>query len=113
MEDNKILENAAMNNEELDSVSGGNLGFTSLDSTVLYAYGLVDDYHGNTHMYFHWDSDSNAVDEGWKKAGITCITKPLNKNKYFLNGKEISRNEAVNHLKANFKQIRDIPKTWD
>ena len=107
MKDNKILENAEMNEEELDSVSGGNLGVTSEDSCLLYSYGLVDDYHSNTHMYFHWESDSDAVDEGWKKAGITCVTKPLKKNQYFKDGKEISRDEAFAHVQANFSKIRD------
>ena len=59
--------------------------------------------------YHYWKSDSAAVDAGWAKAGITCVTKPAGDNLYFKDGKEMTRNEALDYLKANFKQIRDIP----
>ena len=110
MIDEKKLANAAMSEEELDNVAGGRIGQTAEDSTLLYAYGLVDDYHKELHTAFHWNSDSSAVDAGWAKAGITCVTKPCKANLYFKDGKEISGDEARDYLKANFKQIRDIPK---
>ena len=107
MIDEKKLANAAMSDEELDQVAGGNVGQTVVDSRLLYDYGLVDDWHGDFHMTFHWKSDSAAVDAGWSKAGITCVTKPIGSNQYFKDGKEISRDEAVAHVKANFSKIRD------
>ena len=112
MIDEKKLANAAMSDEELDSVAGGSIGQTAEDSTLLYAYGLVDDYHRELHTAFHWNSDSSAVDAGWAKAGITCVTSPLSKNRYFKDGKEMTCDEARDYLKANFKQIRDIPKPY-
>lgn len=102
-----------LSDEELTQVAGGNMAQTSDDSALLYAYGLLDDYHGSLHMTFHWKSDSAAVDKGWAKAGITCVTVPGSKvrvsNRYFLDGKEISRDQAHDYLKANFNQIREIP----
>lgn len=109
----EILKDEIMSDEKLEQVAGGNMGQTSYDSELLYAYGLLDDYHGLLHMNFHWKSDSAEVDAGWRKAGITCVSKPGSKrngsNQYFLNGKEITHNEAIDYLKANFKQIREIP----
>lgn len=97
-----------LSDEELDGVAGGNIGQTTVDSKFLYEHGLVDDWHGEFHMLFNWKSDSAEVDAGWSKAGITCVTKPGGANLYFMGGKEISRDEAYNHVKANFNQIRTI-----
>ena len=97
-----------MTEEKLDNVAGGTVGETSEDSQYLYDYGLVDDYHDNLHTIFYWHSDSKAVDEGWAKAGITCVTKPCGSNQYFRDGKEITRDEAHDHLKANFKRLHNI-----
>ena len=107
MIDEKKLANAAMSDEELDQVAGGNVGQTVDDSKLLYDYGLVDDWHGNTHTFFNWKSDSAIVDGGWSKAGITCVTKFDKMNKYFKDGKEITHDEAIAHVKANFSKIRD------
>jgi hypothetical protein len=79
-----------LTDEELEKVAGGNVVKTALDSVLLYAYGLVDDYHGEFHTTFNWKSDSAIVDDGWRKAGITCVTNPLDTNQYFINGKELS-----------------------
>ena len=108
MIDEKKLANAAMSDEELDQVAGGNVGQTVVDSRLLYDYGLVDDWHGDFHMTFHWKSDSAAVDAGWSKAGITCVTKAWGDNQYFMGGKEITHVQAVAHVKANFQKIRSI-----
>ena len=109
MIDEKKLANAMMSDDELNQVAGGTINQTVMDSQFLYDYGLVDDWHGNFHTAFHWLSDSAAVDAGWAKAGITCVTKvdSLSSNLYFKDGKEITHVEAIAHVKANFKKIRD------
>ena len=109
MIDRSKLANAEMNDEELGQVAGGTFCATAEDSTFLYAYGLLDDYHGSLHTMFHWGSDSSDVDTGWAKAGITCVTKFSYSNQYFKDGKEITLDEARDYVKANFKQIRDMP----
>lgn len=97
-----------MSDEELDGIAGGTVGQTVVDSKFLYDHGLVDDWHGNTHTFFNWKSDSALVDAGWAKAGITCVTTfGFSNNKYFKDGKEITHDEAVAHVKANFSKIRD------
>ena len=108
MIDEKKLANAAMSDEELDQVAGGGMPETSEDSKLLYERGLVDDWHGNEHTMFHWNSDSAAVDAGWSKVGITCVTKPFADNLYFKDGQQISRYEAHKYLKENFKQVKNI-----
>lgn len=97
-----------LSDEELESVAGGTIGQTAGDSKILYDYGLMDRHYGTIPVMFYWKSKSAEVDAGWSKAGITCVTAPFASNKYFLNGKEISRGEAYDHLKANFKRIHTV-----
>ncbi len=109
MKDEKFLQEEILSDEELEKISGGDIGDTSDDSKFLYEYGLVDTWHRELHTIFFWKSDSAAVDAGWAKAGITCVTNPtpLSYNKYFKDGKEISRSDAYKFVKENFKKIRD------
>ena len=97
-----------LSDEELEGVAGGTIGQTAGDSKILYDYGLMDRHYGTIPVMFYWKSKSAEVDAGWAKAGITCVTAPFGSNKYFLNGKEISRGEAYDHLKANFKRIHTV-----
>ena len=97
-----------LSDEELEQVAGGTIGQTAGDSKILYDYGLMNRHYGTIPVLFYWKSKSAEVDAGWAKAGITCVTAPLASNRYFLNGKEISRREAYDHLKANFKRIHHV-----
>ncbi|MBD3879744.1 MAG: hypothetical protein SR1Q5_08745 [Quinella sp. 1Q5] len=97
-----------LSDEELDKVAGGTICETKDDSQYLYDYGLMDNHYGSINVMFHWGSKSAEVDAGWAKAGITCVTKPLGYSQYFLDGKEITRNEARDYLKANFKRLHNI-----
>jgi len=97
-----------LTDEQLENVAGGTIGQTAGDSKILYDYGLMDRYYGTIPVMFYWKSKSAEVDAGWSKAGITCVTKPFGSNQYFKDGKEISRGEAYDHLKANFKRIHQI-----
>ena len=109
MIDEKKLANAAMSDDELDNVAGGFSGDTARDSQFLYEHGLVDDYSANgLSILLKWNSESAAVDAGWSKAGITCVTKPCKDNLYFKDGKQITHDEAIAHVQANFQKIRSI-----
>lgn len=96
-----------LSDEQLEQVAGGVIAQTSDDSQFLYDYGLVDDWHSQTTMTFHWDSYSKAVDAGWAKAGITSVTSPWVANRYYINGKEISRGEAFDIVSKKFTKIHD------
>ena len=42
-----------------------------------------------------WKYSSALVDKGWAEAGVTCCTVPgIGENKYWINGKEVSRKDA-------------------
>lgn len=97
-----------LTDDELEQVAGGTIGQTAGDSKFLYDYGLMDRHYGTIPVMFYWKSKSAEVDEGWSKAGITCVTAPFADNKYFLNGKEISRGEAYDILRSKFKRIHQV-----
>ena len=109
----EILKDEILSDEELEKVAGGTTEDTAYDSRFLYERGLVDDWHGETATDLHWVSYSAAVDEGWRKAGITCVTvhSDLERheydNRYYLNGQQISRDEAWKFVAAKFPKIRD------
>ena len=99
----------ALSDEELEKVAGGCLTFTfdtSSDSKFLYSYGLMDKHYNGVTVAFNWESISSEVDAGWSKAGITCVTKPWAANQYFVGGKEISHDEAMDIVKSKFPKIR-------
>lgn len=110
----EILKDEILTYEQLDSVSRGTIPQTALDSEFLYEHGLMNDWHNGIYTIFHWESHSAAVDEGWSKAGITCVSKHganfslENYNQYFINGKQISRDEAHRIVDAKFPQIRRV-----
>ena len=97
-----------MSDNELEQVVGGNIGQTSYDSKVLYDHGLMDTWYGNDGLVFGWKSKSAAVDEGWSRAGITCYTSPFCPNRYWVSGREISRQQAFDIVKSKFKKIHTV-----
>ena len=97
-----------LSDEDLENIAGGTIRQTSEDSKFLYKYGLVSDYHGTIATTFGWSEYSKEVDNGWAKAGITCVTKPMSDNQYFMNGKEITLGQAVAHVQKNFKEVNKI-----
>ena len=97
-----------LTDEQLEQVAGSTIGQTSSDTKFLYDYGLMNSHYGTIPVTFEWISKSAKVDAGWAKAGITCVTKPFKDNQYFLNGKEISRGEAVAIVKKNFKRLYNV-----
>ena len=112
-EENLKKINAALeqlSDEELDQVAGGDIPQTAEDSQFLYKHGILDDWHGSVAMTFRWKTFSKEVDDGWAKAGITCVTNPspFKDNLYFFKGKPITRTEAYDIVEKNFKLVREI-----
>ena len=104
------VELEKLSDEELEQVAGGSIPQTSEDSKFLYKHGLTNDWHGVIPMTFKWGTYSKEVDDGWAKAGITCVTNPspFKDNLYFKDGKPISRTEAYNIVEKNFKRVREV-----
>ena len=84
-----------MNIDELELVAGGTIGDSILDSEFLKAAGVMDHEVGAWDMTFHWETYSAKVDEAWKKAGIRCVSHPIWDNVYYINGRAVSRNDAI------------------
>ena len=84
-----------MNVEELDIVTGGNIGKTASDSRFFHDLGCTDLEFDTTHLTFHWDSGSSLIRYLWSTVGITCDTSVALSNEYYYKGKEISRMQAL------------------
>ena len=100
-----MLQRNAMNLNELDYVAGGTISETADDSFELYDRGLLKDHYNAAEMAVEWKTLSAKVDDAWRKAGIDVITKPFGGNVYKQNGKTLTRDEAMEHLKKNFTQV--------
>ena len=84
-----------INLEQLGKVSGGNELETQEDSEKLFKLGLLDKPYGDDDLAFDWHRSSSNIDAAWAKVGITCVTNFLCVNKYFYEGKKITRTEAL------------------
>ena len=95
MADEKILKDEVMDEEQLDEVAGGTLKETLDDRNLLNKIGLYD--------FNSKDGFTKTVQNGFAKFGNDygmkiSVDVNLNKNeanKYFVNGKEMSRDKLV------------------
>ena len=94
----KTVENfEALSPEELEGVSGGNCTELSNDSSVLKSLGLCN-YYG----YFdlcRCPGHCQEIVNAWKNAGVDCRFSDLVGNEYYIDGKKVSRNDAINYVK--------------
>ena len=83
--------------EDLEKISGGNCSELSEDSAVLRSLGLCDWY-----SYFDLlfaPGHCQAIVGAWKKAGVECKFDDLFSNEYYINGKKVSRSDAIAYVK--------------
>ena len=96
-----INEKEMMSKEELDNVAGGSRGECAADSRHLAKYGLMKqtwagDFLGGDH--------DDELASAWSKVGIAIEIHTGNfftggkSNKYWLDGKQITQEEAWKHL---------------
>ena len=108
MKDEKILQDEILSDDELDQVVGGNAEDITYDLKFLYNRGLANYNYSRYTVDFdleHSRSSIKMVKDGFWKAGISCIAHPNNANKYYMDGKEISRAEAWAYVDQHFPKI--------
>ena len=96
MIDKSKLANAAMNEEELDNVAGGTCGEIADDSRFLNSLNGSTDRYGAFRTF--WGTGFNEIKNAWASLGIeTDLNCGANDNKYYLNGQEITQEQARQH----------------
>jgi len=93
-----------LSDEELENVSGGTCYESADDSRFLNVLLNGTKYHhcdryGSTRLWFDTGDATNDIINSWKSLGINAYlcNNTLTKNHYYLNGKEITRDEAWAH----------------
>lgn len=93
-----------LSDDELDEVAGGTCYESADDSRFLNVLLQGTKYHhcdryGATRMWFDTGHATNDIINSWKSLGIDAhlCNSTLTKNHYYLNGKEITRDEAWAH----------------
>ena len=71
---------------------------TGCDSQFLNDMGVCPDRWGSVYITFNWSEVSKAVDESWAKMGVRCVTNFWDDNKYYINGKEVTKWEAYDYV---------------
>ena len=99
---NKLNENA------LHEIVGGTYNQVAGDSRFLNDVGAGCDRYGPTKTFFAYDSISDETTQAWNKFGVSVSNSWGGKNKYFVAGKEVDREDAM-RLVAK-KQGKDISK---
>ena len=111
MADKDKIADEILSDEELEKVAGGNYDECVTDMNYRRQCGVDVDYDPD------YDLLSLRVKEAWAKVGIKCSAWAMDynvsvyKNKYYLDGKEISHLEACEHaaavqgLNLNYPQV--------
>ena len=71
---------------------------TAEDSQLLNYRRVCPDRWGQVYTIWNWEKVSNTVDESWRKVGVQCVSDYFHDNKYYINGKEVSRSKAYIHM---------------
>ncbi len=86
------------------------VGSTSSDSEFLHEIGICSDSSGWTDTIFHWGNVSNKVDKAWAGVGVTSVTNFAGENSYYINGREVTRREAVEYAAEKLGKNVDMNK---
>ena len=100
MAEEKKFADEVMSDEELDNVAGGTCYEMADDSRFLNSLNGSCDRYGSTKIWFNNDK-IKEIEKAWATVGITAelnnsITDEYT-NKYYLNGKQISQDQARQH----------------
>ena len=85
-----------MSDEELDNVAGGTAGQMADDSRFLNSLNGSTDRYGSFRTF--WGTGLNEIKNAWASLGIELDPNcGACDNKYYLNGQEISQEQARQH----------------
>ena len=84
-----------LSDEELEQVAGGDECEKYDDYHFLGKSGLLLDEYNTFDPYAFQENE--MLERGWARVGIKCIHDDDKPNQYFLNGKPISRDDAIKH----------------
>ena len=101
-ENQNNVEIKKLNKEELDQVAGGNAEQTSNDSRFLNSLNGSTDRYGEARIRWSFGAHTSEITKGWATVGIRAEVNwgggDYGKgNKYYLDGKEITQEEARQH----------------
>ena len=81
---------------------GGSLLECARDSFALWDCQLLDEHWNTIEVLENWRNISTLVDEAWLKAGVEVVSKPLGGSIYKIDGKMVSRADALTYLLENY-----------
>ena len=115
VDEKKIDHLEAMSNEELDNVAGGIAEEMADDSRFLNSLNGSCDRYGTAKIYFKNDT-REELRKAWSTVGI--VTEMNNSlgvknNKYYLNGQEITQEQARQHaMEATGHHMSESEWKW-
>ena len=89
-----------LSDEELDKVAGGTCNEIADDSRFLNSLNGSCDRYGAARIFFEAPfvgSPDEEVKKAWAKLGITAEFEELTDNRYYLNGQQITQEQARQH----------------
>ena len=81
---------------------GGSLLECARDSFALWDCQLLEEHWNSIEVLENWRNISTLVDEAWLKAGVEVVSKPLGGGVYKIDGKMVSRADALAYLLDNY-----------
>ncbi len=100
-----------MSDEELEQVAGGTFKETAGDTRFLNDLAGLCDRFGATKAFFYPGIVEDEASKGWSKIGITVHTGFSGSNAYYLNGEQISRQQAFEYALKKFgRNLKDLPE---
>ena len=103
-----------MSDEELEQVAGGTYKETAGDTRFLNDLAGLCDRFGATKALFYPGIVEDEACKGWSKIGITVSAGVFGSNVYYLNGEQISRQDAFKYACDKFgRNLKDLPEGKD
>ncbi len=97
------FEAKELNAEQLEVVSGGLDQETKLDSYFLN-YMLGNDvcrrWQGSDGKLYNDTDIFRQVRDAWRKVGVEFVADYSDKNEYYIDGKQVSRRQALEHAQS-------------